>query len=572
MKFMNQFDHKDTPPYVTIPARKSLDIPRTNYHNATSTSLRNPIKTVQSETRLDFARRHTTPFPLIHSKSGPSQKVSGDDDKQKPEPEKLEQEKTQEQQEQEPLLNNIQNSISNSGSTALSRHSISGHRPILKRNTAPAFRSHQELSVLKNDRLERRRDSILVKRNIMKQRMEDEKEVVIGDKISEGHENYVLAYNMLTGIRVAVSRVAGVRRKLTDEDFKAVKKLSFDIYGSELTPSSKYDFKLKDYSPEVFRDLRLLFGVDAADYLMSITAQYIVSQQNSPGKSGSFFYYSRDYRFIIKTIHHAEHKQLLRILKDYHQHVKENPNTLISQIYGLHRIKMPIKDGRRVVHFVVMNNLFPPHRDIHIKYDLKGSTHGRITKINPDETDLSSFTLKDMNFIERDEMIKFGPAKRQVFFKQLESDVNFLKKVNVMDYSLLMGIHYVNQGNKHDINLSIFDPKSYDKSVLIKTNPRDIEREDLPNDVYPGRSKYVFYGHDGGIRATNEDNQPLSEIYYMGIIDCLTGYRSKKKLETFFRTMWNSRSIISAVPPKEYGERFIRFIKKGTGQAKKKQS
>ncbi|EGW31399.1 uncharacterized protein SPAPADRAFT_61964 [Spathaspora passalidarum NRRL Y-27907] len=305
---------------------------------------------------------------------------------------------------------------------------------------------------------------------------------------------------------------------------------------------------------------------------MSITGKYILSQLSSPGKSGSFFYYSRDYRFIIKTIHHAEHRQLRRILKDYHSHVKENPNTLVSQIYGLHRIKMPLGSGRRVVHFVVMNNLFPPHRDIHLKYDLKGSTHGRITRINAHETDLSKYTLKDLNFLERHEMIKFGPAKRQVFFKQLEADVKFLKKVNVMDYSLLMGIHYVNQGNKNGINLSIFDPKSGDKTVLINTNPRDIERQDLPTDVYPGRSKYVFYGHDGGIRATDEENKPLAEIYYMGIIDCLTGYRTKKSLETFFRSMWNSRSVISAVPPREYGDRFLDFIKKGTGQAKKKQS
>ena len=30
-----------------------------------------------------------------------------------------------------------------------------------------------------------------------------------------------------------------------------------------------------------------------------------------------------------------------------------------------------------------MNNLFPPHRDIHLKYDLKGSTWGRNTTIFP---------------------------------------------------------------------------------------------------------------------------------------------------------------------------------------------
>jgi 1-phosphatidylinositol-4-phosphate 5-kinase len=132
--------------------------------------------------------------------------------------------------------------------------------------------------------------------------------------------------------------------------------------GNELTPSAKYDFKFKDYAPWVFRHLRSTFKLDPADYLVSLTSKYILSELGSPGKSGSFFYFSRDYKYIIKTIHHAEHKFLRKILKDYYTHVQENPNTLLSQFYGLHRVKIPY--GRKI-HFVVMNNLFPPHRDNH---------------------------------------------------------------------------------------------------------------------------------------------------------------------------------------------------------------
>lgn len=149
--------------------------------------------------------------------------------------------------------------------------------------------------------------------------------------------------------------------------------------GNELTPSAKYDFKFKDYAPWVFRELREHFHLDPADYLLSLTAKYILSELGSPGKSGSFFYFSRDYRFIIKTISHTEHKFLRKILKDYHKHVLENPHTLISRFYGLHRVKLP--HGRKI-HFVIMNNLFPPHRDIHETYDLKvGSSTFRITDL-----------------------------------------------------------------------------------------------------------------------------------------------------------------------------------------------
>jgi 1-phosphatidylinositol-4-phosphate 5-kinase len=358
--------------------------------------------------------------------------------------------------------------------------------------------------------------------------------------------------------------------KITEKDFQSTKKLLFNMDGSELTPSSKYDFKFKDYCPEVFRDLRSSFGIDPADYLVSITGKYILSELGSPGKSGSFFYYSRDYRFIIKTIRRSEHKQLRAVLKDYYDHVKENPNTLISQFYGLHRVKMPFKNGNRKVYFVVMNNLFPPHRDIHLKYDLKGSTWGRITRIDT-KTDLSQVTLKDLNWLERREQINLGPNKRKQFLDQLEKDVALLKRINVMDYSLLLGVHDVKRGNTFELKLSVFDPKSSNKSELIRTNPRDIDREiDLPNQVFPGRTKFIFYGHDGGLRATNENNEPLSQIYYLGIIDCLTKYSCKKRLETAWRSFRNPRETISAVPAKEYGDRFLRFIAAGTSNFKQK--
>lgn len=433
-------------------------------------------------------------------------------------------------------------------------------------------RSHEST----NSEINRMKNSILVQRNLRKRKnVLDDDKVLIGNKITEGHDNFVMAYNMLTGIRVAVSRCSGIMRQLNAEDFKTTKKLSFNIEGNELTPSSKYDFKFKDYCPEVFRDLRSIFGIDPADYLMSVTGKYILSELGSPGKSGSFFYYSRDYRFIIKTIHHSEHKQLLKILKDYHEHVKANPNTLISQFYGLHRVKMPYsKQGIRKVHFVVMNNLFPPHRDIHLKYDLKGSTFGR--KFNTDsldKSDLSKVTLKDLNWVENKQKIKFGPEKRKLFLEQLERDVLLLKKINVMDYSLLLGVHDVKTGNTKETmqRLSIFDPISAEKRVLMNTNPRGIDLATyLPNNYIQTRMQYIFYGHDGGIRATDERNDPLSEIYYLGIIDCLTNYSLKKKLETVWRSLGHNRSTISSLPAKEYGDRFLNFIKNSTTNVKAK--
>lgn len=218
--------------------------------------------------------------------------------------------------------------------------------------------------------------------------------------------------------------------------------------GNELTPSAKYDFKFKDYAPWVFRHLREdIFHLDPADYLLSLTARYILSELGSPGKSGSFFYFSRDYRFIIKTIRHSEHKFLLSILRRYFDFVKDNPHTLLSRFYGLHRVKLP--RGKKI-HFVIMNNLFPPHKDIHETFDLKGSTVGREypeTKVaeNP------GAVLKDLNWIKWGKRLELGPEKRALLSEQLRRDADFLKSVYVMDYSLLVGIHNMERGNRDKV-------------------------------------------------------------------------------------------------------------------------
>jgi len=416
-----------------------------------------------------------------------------------------------------------------------------------------------------------------------RQDTEDDDRVLVGTKVDEGHENYIIAYNMLTGIRFTVSRTnAKNDRVLTDVDFTAANKFSFDITGNELTPSAKYDFKFKDYSPWVFRHLRARFGIDPAEYLMSLTSKYILSELGSPGKSGSFFYFSRDYKYIIKTIHRGEHKFLRRVLKHYYQHVQDNPNTLLSQFYGLHRVKLPY--GKKI-HFVVMNNLFPPHRDIHETFDLKGSTVGRLY----DESHLQSnprATLKDQNWLRRGLRFEFGPHKKELLLAQIEKDVALLKKLKIMDYSLLVGIHDVARGNDdnlRDKTLQVFQPhgdKHEETAGTLMRTPSKLEharrvrelretvKKERPvpmeaaTDIMPDEAnrKGFFYKDDGGFRATTQDNQASNRIYYLGIIDCLTRYNTLKKLEHLWKGMGGDEPHISAIPPLRYGERFIKFI------------
>ncbi|KAL9125684.1 MAG: hypothetical protein Q9217_005156 [Psora testacea] len=432
-------------------------------------------------------------------------------------------------------------------------------------------------------------ETIRQKRASRRKRKEEEEEdrVVVGTKVDMNHVNWVTAYNMLTGIRFTVSRTnAKINRELTDADFDARHKFSFDITGNELTPSAKYDFKFKDYAPWVFRHLRAKFQIDPADYLMSLTSKYILSELGSPGKSGSFFYFSRDYKYIIKTIHHAEHKLLRKILREYYAHIEKYPNTLISQFYGLHRVKIPY--GRKI-HFVVMNNLFPPHRDIHQTFDLKGSTVGRDYK----ETDLERnprATLKDLNWLRRNYHFEFGPQKKTLFIEQMKRDVALLQKLKIMDYSLLVGIHDLTKGNEENLRdktLQVFQPGGDDDAepqvkMLTRTPsklenarqarqlrqiikkekpvPMDKSTNKMPDEMLEERKNFIFYGDDGGFRATHEDDSPGEEIYYLGIIDCLTHYGLIKRAEHLWKGMSNNKSQISPIPPESYGDRFVKFI------------
>jgi 1-phosphatidylinositol-4-phosphate 5-kinase len=59
---------------------------------------------------------------------------------------------------------------------------------------------------------------------------EDGDRVLVGTMVDETHANWVTAYNMLTGIRVSVSRTnAKLDRELTDADFETKQKSTFDM-------------------------------------------------------------------------------------------------------------------------------------------------------------------------------------------------------------------------------------------------------------------------------------------------------------------------------------------------------
>lgn len=82
-------------------------------------------------------------------------------------------------------------------------------------------------------------------------------------------------------------------------------------FGGEQYQSTIYSFT--DYAPNTFNHIRKIFNIDNEDYIMSIgpnrlMASLMLGEVNSmtsltsQGKSGSFFYYTADGKYMLKTI------------------------------------------------------------------------------------------------------------------------------------------------------------------------------------------------------------------------------------------------------------------------------
>ena len=133
------------------------------------------------------------------------------------------------------------------------------------------------------------------------------------------------------------------------------------------------------------------------------------------------------------------------------------------------------------VRFVIMGNLFCSEYPIHRRFDLKGSSLGRTT--DKPQTEIDQYTtLKDLdlNFIFRLKKQWFHEFQRCSYYvpcstygvllvlleimafvcpscqlrcykclsRQVDRDCEFLEQEKIMDYSLLVGVHFIDNREK----------------------------------------------------------------------------------------------------------------------------
>ncbi|GMF65732.1 unnamed protein product [Phytophthora lilii] len=84
----------------------------------------------------------------------------------------------------------------------------------------------------------------------------------------------------------------------------------------------------------------------------------------------------------------------------------------------------------------------------------------------------------------------------------------------------------------------------------------------LDTAAYAEYSESVFCKDEGGIYGRDRHGRKNGFVYFLGIIDILQQYNTRKIAETFFKGLRHNRKQISAVNPDFYGDRFIEFMEK----------
>jgi len=434
-----------------------------------------------------------------------------------------------------------------------------------------------------------------------------------------GHESWNMVLSMMTGIRLSVVRSKHeAARELVPQDFMMKEKFSIvprltNIFDSNL-PKRTTMIRFMDHAPMVFQKIRASFGILHDDYLRSVGPEQLLgnmvlgnlsslSELSSEGKSGAFFYYTADGKYMMKTVTSKEHKLLRGMLRCYYDYVTQNPGTLIVRFLGLHSIR--VHKLRRVtkflsqsshaskeLYFVVMGNMFNANFDIHRRYDLKGSWVGRMRP--PDKLD-PSVALLDVDFKQANERIRVGDRHREMLVEQIERDSRFLRDNDIIDYSLLLGIHDVGAGpgtvpaagdaaadpgggTRHDSGQPLKSsaacaaskrqgsslPGPTSPAGCLGPLPSPLSSASSPAARWPGQGHYraervealVHQRNLGGLLSSDGKS-----IYFLGIIDVLTPYDQRKRLEHTVKSLWYDGRGVSCCPPGLYAERFAEFMR-----------
>eukprot|EP01084_Bolivina_argentea_P083125 150513_1 len=352
--------------------------------------------------------------------------------------------------------------------------------------------------------------------------------------ITLNHLDYKLATAIQSGLYESLSSSSIVSdppetTSLTQSTInrsKTIQQQCTEIFDHKVNDVSNQE-TFTEYAPEIFSKLRQSFDISDDEYLSILTGNNSLLSFLSNSKSGQYFFFSNNSQFMIKTMSKSELDFLVQILPSYYDYMRTQKNSLIARFYGIYKLnkfRINNESKNKDISFLISNNVFysPKNFKIIEKYDLKGSTQGRKTIIDNNN---SNQILKDLNFIENDIRLEISrDNKAKIFHEQINKDCQWFEKHLIMDYSLLVGIANVD-------NIQECNGKYYD-------------------------NKNVFCDYYGGILSDNK-----KQIFFIGIIDILQKYNNKKKVAGLIKGIRYEQITLSTVPPDMYANRFCQFFK-----------
>jgi len=339
-----------------------------------------------------------------------------------------------------------------------------------------------------------------------------------------------------------------------------------------------------EFQCDYFRRIRAACHIDSEAYTKAFEKK-LKARLTQGGASGALFFFSNCESFIAKSCSRAEREVVISNAKEYCEYIEKNPNTRITKILGIYRLKIyGVK-----MNFFVMTNIFPSNDIVYSeKYDIKGSWISRnasppksgqkmvcmhcqktffykknekpvrvvrsqnsttisdeIKDENEETRDICTYTVAGYHepmLVMKDNDLKYKLNLRsqdaRILYRQLKKDAEFLfKKMSVMDYSLLIGV----QREQFYIQDSIAVPASDSSMDRISTNST------TRNSSLPTLEVYKF-------------TAPKS--YRMGIIDFCQQWTYEKQIERLYKVYIKRQDIdgISAQDPEKYFTRFYTHI------------
>ncbi|XP_010259723.1 PREDICTED: putative 1-phosphatidylinositol-3-phosphate 5-kinase FAB1C [Nelumbo nucifera] len=229
-------------------------------------------------------------------------------------------------------------------------------------------------------------------------------------------------------------------------------KVSFEDDSS--SPAGKMKFSVTCYFAKQFDALRKKCCPSEVNFIRSLSRCKRWSAQG--GKSNVYFAKSLDERFIIKQVTKTELDSFEEFSPEYFKYLTDSLTsgspTCLAKVVGIYQVSIKhLKGGRETkMDLMVMENLFF-RRSISRVYDLKGSARSRY---NPDTTGKNNVLL-DLNLLEtlRTKPIFLGSKAKRSLERAVWNDTSFLASVDVMDYSLLVGV----DDDRKELVLGIID-------------------------------------------------------------------------------------------------------------------